>query len=217
MKKRILLAVVVALLLVSCSVMGTLAWLQTQTESVTNTFTVGDINIVLDEHKWEGGALSDSVLLGAGNTNSYEFVPGDTLDKDPYVIVNANSEACYLFVQVEVSGNTNGAADPIIDWNPAADWTVVSGEAPGTVVLGRIMPEQGNTDSEKMPILLGDTVTVSEDVTKEMVSAINTTPPTLKFTAYAIQSKNLKSTGGTLISGTDAEKLAAAWTVVSAS
>ena len=44
------LAVLLALtLLVGCAIGGTIAWLTAQTGEVVNTFTVGDINIKLEE------------------------------------------------------------------------------------------------------------------------------------------------------------------------
>ena len=46
---RALIAVLALTLLIGCSLGGTIAWLMDKTETVTNTFTVGDINIDLTE------------------------------------------------------------------------------------------------------------------------------------------------------------------------
>ena len=76
------LALLLALtLLVGCAVGGTIAWLTSETTDVQNTFTVGDINIELNESE-----------IDNDRNRSYNFVPGDTLPKDPKVTVQPNSE-----------------------------------------------------------------------------------------------------------------------------
>jgi predicted ribosomally synthesized peptide with SipW-like signal peptide len=100
-KKKILTAlalVVCAVLLVVGSVAGTLAYLQ-DSKVVTNTFTVGNVSITLDEAKVDvyGEKDGDSRVL----ENSYKLIPGHTYVKDPTIHLAAGSEACYLFVKVE--------------------------------------------------------------------------------------------------------------------
>ena len=86
--KRILLTMVAAMLLVVMSVGGTLAYLQSQTEDVKNTFTVGKIDITLDE--------TDVNEEGEATGN-----PRDT-DKDPIVHVAADSEESYIRIFVTI-------------------------------------------------------------------------------------------------------------------
>lgn len=96
--RKALMLILCAALLVSATVMGTLAYLTSQTEVVTNTFTVGNVAITLDE--------TDVDLYGVkdGNTrvieNDYKLIPGHTYTKDPIVHVTAGSEKCWLFVKV---------------------------------------------------------------------------------------------------------------------
>lgn len=96
--------VLCAILLVVGSVMGTLAYLQMQTGTVTNTMTVGKIEITLDEGKTDayGVSTGERIPVTATNTdgNTYKLIPGHKYSKDPIVTVKANSEACYLFVKV---------------------------------------------------------------------------------------------------------------------
>lgn len=96
--------VLCAILLVVGSVMGTLAYLQMQTGTVTNTMTIGKIEITLDEGKTDvyGVSTGERIPVTATNTdgNTYKLIPGHTYAKDPKVTVKANSEACYLFVKV---------------------------------------------------------------------------------------------------------------------
>lgn len=97
MKKfKALLVVACALLLVAASVFGTMAYL-TSTDTVTNTFTVGKVNITLDEAKvgTDGKALTGSDAARVQN-NSYKLMPGHKYDKDPVVTVKAGSEESYV-------------------------------------------------------------------------------------------------------------------------
>lgn len=99
--KGIVLAVC-AVLLVAGSVMGTMAWL-TSRATVTNTFTVGQVSITMDEKNVDGkdAAGNDNSSLTRDTANKYKLVPGAELDKDLCITVGSNSENCYLFVKIE--------------------------------------------------------------------------------------------------------------------
>ena len=105
-KVKALLMACCAVLLVFASVLGTLAYLTDTTEKVTNTFTVGNVEIKLDEAKVDpdtGKKVNPEVRIsGPQATNSYKILPGRTIDKDPTVTVNANSENCYVRMKVTV-------------------------------------------------------------------------------------------------------------------
>ena len=102
-KSKILLLTLCAVALVAASVLGTLAYL-TSTDTVTNTFTVGKVQIKLDEAKVgeDGKALTgnDAARVKA---NSYKLLPGHEYDKDPMVTVLAGSEASYVRMLVTVT------------------------------------------------------------------------------------------------------------------
>lgn len=101
MKKfKALLVVACALLLVAASVFGTMAYL-TSTDTVTNTFTVGKVNIKLDEAKVnaDGTPVTPAERV---KENSYKLLPGHTYTKDPTVTVEAGSEDSYVRMKVEV-------------------------------------------------------------------------------------------------------------------
>lgn len=102
MKKfKALLVVACALLLVAASVFGTMAYL-TSTDTVTNTFTVGKVNIKLDEAKVDadGKPVANAERV---KENSYKLLPGHTYTKDPTVTVEAGSEASYVRQMVTVT------------------------------------------------------------------------------------------------------------------
>lgn len=102
MKKSIAL-VMMAVLLVAASVMGTLAYL-TSKDSVKNTFTVGKVAITLDEAKVDmnGVAVTPAARV---QENEYKLMPGHEYTKDPTVTVKAGSEESYVRQIVTVSFN----------------------------------------------------------------------------------------------------------------
>lgn len=118
MKARKILVSVAALALVAAiSIGGTLAWLTDKTVDVVNTFTVGNVNIKLDEAKVndEGKPIdkqgnvvdvkepADLAKADRIKGNEYkEVMPGYTYTKDPTVTVLEGSENCYVRMYVIV-------------------------------------------------------------------------------------------------------------------
>lgn len=160
--KKALFIMLSAALIVCATVAGTLAWLTDTTEPVVNTFTVGDINIELKET--------------TGKT--YKMVPGIELVKDPAVTVKAGSEACWLFVKVEKSGNF----DSFMTFEMADGWIALSGHA--GVYYRNVDATNADTGFD---VLKDNKVMVLETVTKTMLEGAKTNAPTLTFTAYAVQ------------------------------
>ena len=165
MKKKVL-SIVAVVLVLCCAIGGTLAWLTDRTASVTNTFTVGDINIELTE-----------------TTTNYKMVPGNTITKDPKVTVKANSEACWLFVKVEKSSNF----DNFMTYEMADGWTALPD------VAGVYYREvAATTTATELSVLKDNSVLVKDSVTKADLNALTRdTFPTLTFTAYAVQKDNV--------------------------
>ena len=100
MKKKIfksLAVVACALLLVVGSVVGTFAYL-TSTDAVTNTFTVGNVKITMDEAPVD--ANGEATTGDRVKANSYKLLPGHEYDKDPTIHVDDASESCWLFVRI---------------------------------------------------------------------------------------------------------------------
>ena len=103
MKKK-LMTVLALVLVIAMSVAGTYAYL-TSTDTVKNTFTVGNVAIKLDEaaanadgslvYKDDGQTLADRV-----KANSYKLLPGHTYNKDPMVTVLKGSESSYVKMTV---------------------------------------------------------------------------------------------------------------------
>ena len=99
--KKILLAAVAVVLIVVISASATFAYLTSQ-DVAQNTFTVGNIEITLDETKVdEYGQPVDGAAPVKGN--NYKLLPGHTYTKDPTVTVLKESELAYVRVLVRVS------------------------------------------------------------------------------------------------------------------
>lgn len=144
---------------------GTVAWLVAQTDSVVNTFTYGDINIV----------------LGETTGSTYKIIPGVDIEKDPKVTVKANSEACYLFVKVEKTGDF---VEGKVNYAIADGWTELTPES--GVYYREVAATTADTD---FYVLKDNKVTVSAELTKgeiQNLSGADKTPK-LTFTAYAVQ------------------------------
>ena len=98
-KKKVFVTVLCAVLLVAASVLGTMAYL-TYNDEVVNTFTVGNVQIKLDEAKANtDGSLSDNGATRV-KANSYKLLPGHTYNKDPMVTVLKGSESSYVKMTV---------------------------------------------------------------------------------------------------------------------
>lgn len=165
--RKALMLILCAALLVSATVMGTLAYLTSQTEVVTNTFTVGNVKITLDEAKVTVYGVKD------GDTrvieNDYKLIPGHTYVKDPIVHVTAGSEKCWLFVKVTddiaaIQDTTTVAAqmdangwDAIADGVYAYELIVDAGEEAKNVKVFENFKIKGDAD---VATYAGKTITI---------------------------------------------------------
>lgn len=160
--KKIAMMITSITLVAALAIGGTLAWLTAKTDTVTNTFTLGNIQIKLDET--------------TGNT--YKMSPGATIKKDPKVTVNAGSEACYLFVKVEEGRDLQS----YIEYEVAEGWTALEGNA--GVYYRTVNAAAADVD---FAVLKDNEVSVKDTVTGMPDNA----EVFLKFTAYAIQTDNI--------------------------
>ena len=161
-----LIALLALTLLIGCSLGGSLAWLK-DTQTIENTFTVGDINISLVET----------------TGREYKIIPGVNITKDPKVTVEANSEACWLFVQV-VESNwpefMDGDARKV-DYKMDEGWIPLDGQK--DVYYREV---SASAADQPFQVLMNNQVTVSRTLTKAEINSVKA-QPTLSFTAYAIQ------------------------------
>ena len=175
-RSKALLLALCAVLLVAVSVLGTMAYLTSKTQVITNTFTVGDINIELTETKPE--------------SKQAKIIPGVDIEKDPKVTVKKDSEACWLFVEVKEEGTFVANK---VTYSIADGWTALPGV--DGVYYREVATVTADTD---FYVLAGNTdhpngvVTVSDTLTKADVNNITAeNQPKLTFTAYAVQKEGI--------------------------
>lgn len=164
---RAFIALLALVLVIGCVAGGTVAWLVATSDTVTNTFTYGNINIALTET----------------TGTSYKIIPGTDITKNPKVTVKAGSEACWLFVKVEESGTF--VADKVT-YAIDKGWKALEGEK--GVYYREVAAVTADTD---FSVLEGNKITVKDTLTKGDIKDIAATNPTLKITAYAVQQENI--------------------------
>lgn len=111
MKKKALLLTLSAAALVAASAFGTMAYL-TDKDTAVNTFTVGHVDITLDEAKVNEDGTP---VEGADRVkeNKYHLLPGHEYIKDPTVTVESGSEESYVRMLMTI--NKQDELDKIFD------------------------------------------------------------------------------------------------------
>ena len=166
-------------LVIGCTAGGTVAWLVSKPDPITNVFTVGNINAELTE-------------TAKTETTEFKIVPGVDIAKDPVATVTANSEDCYLFVKLteenwptftEAGSNTRKVKYEIENgWIKLKDG-----------VYYREVTKN-DTEDQAFHVLQGDKVTVSNTLTKENANDIqNAGDPKLTVAVYAVQKEGMGS------------------------
>lgn len=205
-KSKAILMALCAVLLVAASVMGTLAYL-TSTDSVTNTFTVGNVKITLDELDVDRDTnTDDNVTVGdvtRDKANAYKLLPGHTFTKDPTIHVASTSEDCYLFVKVvnEIAAieakDTDTSKTSIAAQMEAKGWDVV--DATNGIYVYADAQGKPAAVSAGASVVIFDNFTISGSVDNDTLAAY--TGKTITVTAYAVQAD-----------GFDGESAADIWT-----
>jgi len=117
-KNKAVITAVCAFATVAASVFGTMAYFTSQDEAV-NTFTVGNVEIEMDEKN-----VDQKPESGERDTkNEYKLLPGKTYEKDPTIYIKDGSEDCWLFVKVE-----NGLADQILNIETQDETKTIHGQ-----------------------------------------------------------------------------------------
>ena len=195
-RSKALLLTLCAVLLVAATIFGTMAYL-TSTDTVTNTFTVGKVNIKLDEAK---ANPDGSLVEGADRVkaNSYKLLPGHIYSKDPMVTVLSGSESSY--VKMTVTFSKANELDAIFAPDGADLTRIFNGyDAANWTYKGNTKDETANTrtyefwykeavgapDGDVALDALFDSITVPGEITNEQLATIE--GMTITVNAYAIQ------------------------------
>lgn len=176
--KKTLTVVLALVLVIAMSVAGTMAYL-TSTDTVTNTFTVGNVKITLDEAKVEtnGEPVENADRV---QENTYKLIPGHEYTKDPTVHVDKDSEDCWLFVKVENGIKDIEGATTIANQMKEKDWSLVTNQT-------NIYAYQTVVKAGEDVVVFGE-FTVAGDAD---VSAYNGAKVTV--TAYAVQADGFET------------------------
>ena len=167
-------ALIAAIVLaIGCTAGGTVAWLVSKPDPITNVFTVGNINAELAE-----------------TATAFKIVPGVNIAKDPVATVKAKSEDCYLFVELTEENWPNfteaGSTTRKVKYEIADGWTKLKDGVYYRMVT------KSDTEDQSYPVLKDNKVTVSNTLTKENADAI-TGDPKLTVAVYAVQKESMGS------------------------
>lgn len=210
--KKAMLMTLCAIILVVATVFGTMAYL-TSTDEVKNTFTVGKVEIKLDEAKANtDGSLVEGVARV--KANEYKLLPGHTYNKDPMVTLLKGSEESY--VKMTVTFSKANELDAIFAPNGADLTSIFKGyNAANWIAKGNTEDANANTrtyefwykeavgapEADVALDALFDSITVPGSITKDQLDTI--AGMTITVNAYAIQADGFADA-------------AAAWTAFSA-
>lgn len=214
-KTKALALALCAVLLVVSTVFVTMAYLTSQ-DSVTNTFTVGQVNITLDEADVKSDGTYESDVNARVDANTYKLIPGHTYIKDPTIHVADDSEECWLFVKVEnglediIAGNTsvseNDSTDTVYTIEAQMTkngWSLVAGET--NIYAYKATAKTGDYKVFDNFKLKGD-ANVSNYATVKDDDGNITGGKTIEVTAYAIQADGFASaTEAWTIAGREAQ------------
>lgn len=200
--RKILLTICSAMLLVTLSVGATFAYLTSQA-SVTNTFTVGNVKITLDETD-----VDDSTADADRDTaNTYKLYPGQTYVKDPTIHIDDASEKAYLGLVITVSNTADADAffakydiTKVLEGLSTnnSEWKVASNTVANdvrTYVLIKSTIISGSTED----IVLFKNIKVPSEATNEEIALLNDVQ--LGITAYAVQAEGFNSADEALNAG----------------
>ncbi len=199
-RSKALLMALCAVLLVCSTIFGTLAYL-TSTDAVTNTFTVGQVKITLDEAKVteDGKPVADADRV---QSNEYHLLPGQTYTKDPTIHIDSKSEESYIYVKLEIVDNADlvtalqkyGLSDQVwglLNGSVEADWTALGVTEEGgskTYLLAYNETVKGGVDTD---IKLFDSITVPGKFTNADMESIEDLE--INVTAYAVQAAGFET------------------------
>lgn len=208
MKRKSLITMLATLSLVAVVGVGsTLAYLSDTTTEVTNTFTLGNVDIKLDE---DDITKDDETRTEEGNEYK-DIQPGDVLTKDPTIHIETGSSECYAFIQVtgldallDLKGkNAVGEEVAAFSLDDAAfnGWVPVLGygddeEGTKNVYDGvyryneTLKDEEGKRDTTP----LFNSITFNSDLAEYIGDGVPSIDNVV-VTGYAVQAKNLDEAG----------------------
>lgn len=172
-KKRVshkLIPLVVAVtLVVGVAIGGTVAYIVNKSNTITNTFTVGDVKLELTETDSPSGSTGSHI---------YEMTPKAKITKDAKITIKQGSVAHWLFVKIDSSDSLSN----FIEYKVSNGWEQLDSNS-GVYYQKR---EAQTTGDVSLSVFQDDQVE-TKNFTRDQIDAINNVNPTMTITAYAIQ------------------------------
>ena len=130
-KNKTYLAAVVLLLVFVVG--GAIAYF-TDTETKTNTFTIGNVDITLTEPSWSTTDTNSNNVPDAAEN----LMPGQTVTKDPTINNVSTKNDAYVFAKVEVPCTTETTPQELFTYTVNSGWTelTVTNELPVACTSG---------------------------------------------------------------------------------
>lgn len=181
MKKKTVALVLAMALVFALAVGGTIAYLTDKTQTIENTFTVGNVNIELKE-TFNTDADKDGKL----DSWTAQLIPGKSYVKDPTVSVKEGSEDCYLFVKFDELGDAAKYIQYTSNLNEENYW-YQDERLPDNVWYRQV----AKTDTIRSFGLLADKTVTINGTTVTSATMDLAKEAKLVYTAYACQSYGL--------------------------
>lgn len=201
MKKKMMALVLCVALVAVAAVGATMAYFTDKTQEVKNTFTVGNVDITLDEATVdELGVKTSDARTTTGN--EYKLIPGHTYTKDPTVTVKQGSEKCYVraIVTINKAKKLDEIFAPGVELNTIltgtdlTKWTLKAVEKDATndariYTLEYYAPVDASAEDVKLPELFKELV-VPTSLTNGQLAELQGLE--IKVEAHAIQAEGFK-------------------------
>ena len=169
-RKSLLITVVACMLVAAISIGGTIAWL-TDSDKAENKFTIGYVDIAVQEEGWT-------------ESESKSIAPDGAVDKAPY-IANTGANPCLIRATYAISDSSLVTHLEVLDL-PGAGWSAKQDD--GWYYYLSVVPAGGKTAT---PLFTGIKLLYTYT---ELDKSVNFNIP---VTAQAVQSENMKGINGT--------------------
>lgn len=166
MKKKVLVSAGALALAVGVTAAGTLAWLQDNTDTVTNTFTWSDGNNI-------------TLTLDETSGTKYTIIPGETQAKDPTLHLTTETES-YVYVLIN-----NELGDAVTMNELDQNWTKMENANLPEGMTGDLYYWTAGATTTNPDMSVFDTITYSSELDSESGAALN--GKTITITGYAVQ------------------------------
>lgn len=189
------------ILVIGCTIGGTLAWLTAQTKEVQNTFVAGQIgDLKLEENDTASTTYKDGkyiVIPGMDITKSptVTYTPTNkdgTVPVDAYVFVKlsqpAGATAKWTYEDSKYVIKSGNPASVVMSFEIADGWTKLGDQ---DVFYREVKATDSKLDA--VSIINGNKITVSSEITEKDVEPVAKAADKLTFQAYAIQKDGFTS------------------------